>query len=313
MFNMMMKHRPRRLLHAAVRHAGAAALGILAGACALAATAPDAAQIVARNAEARGGLDTWRTLKSLGEKGHLEHGQMKGPKTRHGGPSATHGALDQSLPFTLELKRPHKMRLEINLGDLTALQLFDGRQGWTVQPSPKGPMVRPFAPDEATAAAEQIDPEGPLLDAAAKGTAVSLEGQETIEGHRTYKLKLILKSGEERHVWVDADTYLDVKIDGNRIIEGRSWPSETYFYDWKKAGGIKLPYRVETSVDGVRTSNRILVERVLVNAPFADERFALPKDALAVPLAPPPAPVPGDVPATPNAAPGSVPAPAEKP
>jgi len=291
---MTMKTRPP-LTHPARAHTGAAvlatALAILAATSAQSATAPapvpdgfatpDVAQIVARNAEARGGLEAWRSLKSLGEKGHLEHGQMKGPKTRHGSPATTRGALDQSLPFTLELKRPHKMRLEINLGDLTALQLFDGKQGWTIQPSGKGPLVRPFAPDEAMTAADQLDPEGPLIDAAAKGTTVTLEGRDTVEGHATYKLKLVLKGGEERHVWVDAETYLDVKIDGQRIIEGKPWPSETYFYDWKKTGGIKLPYRVETAVDGVRTSNRILVDKAVVNMAIDDAQFTLPKDALA--------------------------------
>jgi len=314
---------PLRLPCIAICRAIAAALGSAAGAFALAATdpapqavsTPDAAQIIARNAEARGGLETWRALKSLGEKGHLEHGQMKGPKTRHGGPSSTTGSLDQSLPFTLELKRPHKMRLEINLGDLTALQLFDGQQGWTIQPSAKGPLVRAFAPDEAMTAAEQIDPEGPLIDAASKGTTVTFDGQETVEGHRTYKLKLVLKGGEERHVWVDATTYLDVKIDGQRIIEGRPWPSETYFYDWKKTGGIELPYRIETAVDGVRTSNRILVDRAVVNLPIDDDRFALPKDALAavVPAAPAAAPAPASD-AAPTVGPGSAaPAPPASP
>jgi len=313
---MTIKSRFPGWLHTAMRLAAAGALGLFAGGWAMAATAPapeapampDAAQIVARNAEARGGLEAWRTLNSLGEKGHLEHGQMKGPKTRHGGPTSAHGSLDQSLPFTLELKRPHKMRLEINLGDLTALQLFDGKQGWTIQPTPKGPMVRPFAPDEAMTAAEQLDPEGPLIDAATKGTTVTLDGQEIVEGHRTYKLKLALKGGEERHVWIDADTYLDVKIDGKRIIEGRPWSSETYFYDWKKAGAIKLPYRIETAVDGVRTSNRILVDRAVVNMPIDDDHFALPKDALAaaVPVAPAAAPAP----ASSGAAAAAVPAPA---
>ena len=183
------------------------------------------------------------------------------------------------MPFTLELKRPHKMRLEMNLGDTTALQLFDGNQGWTVQPSPKGPVVRAFSAAEAAAAAEQVDPEGPLIDAAAKGNAVALEGEDTVEGHRAYKLALTLKNGQLRHIWLDAQTYLDLKIDGSRIIEGRSWPVETYFYDWKTVSGLRLPYRIETAVNDVRTSSRIVVERALINPPLPDEKFALPAPA----------------------------------
>jgi len=233
-------------------------------------------EIVARNAQARGGLEAWRALATLGEKGRIEHGQKKGPKARHGSPAAPRGSLDQSLPFTLEIKRPHRMRLELNLGDLTALQVFDGTEGWTVQPSPKGPALRKFSAAEAQAAAEQIDPEGPLIDAERKGTTVSLEGVDEVEGHRAYRLALALKGGAQRHVWIDSQTFLDLKIDGNRLIEGRLWPAETYFYDWKTVGGLKIAHRVETAVQDVRSSSRILVDKVLVNAPLADERFALP-------------------------------------
>jgi outer membrane lipoprotein-sorting protein len=279
---------------------GAAAPALLAGAAgaavdaapppAAATAAPSVEQIVERNVQARGGLDAWRALKTLGEKGYIEHGQLKGPKKRHGTPVPGHGAMDQNLPFTLQIKRPHKLRLEMNLGDATALQLFDGKEGWTVQPSPKGPLMRRFSPAEAQAQAEQNDPEGPLIDAAAKGTIVTLDGEDTVEGHAAYKLSLAMKSGPGRHVWVDKQTYLDLKIDGARLIEGRVWPTETYFYDWKTAGRLKLPYRIETAVNDVRTSSRIVVEHVTVNAPIADDVFSLPKSVVASPITPPPAP-----------------------
>jgi hypothetical protein len=254
---------------------------------------PDVAQIVERNAQARGGLAAWRALETLSEKGYIEHGQIKGPRKRHGTPAGTHGALDQSLPFTLQIKRPHRLRLEMNLGDVTALQIFDGKQGWTIQPSAQGPLVHKFTPAEAEAQAEQNDPEGPLIDAAAKGTRVALEGEESVEGRAAYKLALTLKEGQLRHLWVDKQTFLDLKLDGTRVIDGRAWPTETYFYDWKTAGRIKLPYRIETAINDVRTSSRIVVEHVTVNVPMADDLFALPASRSAAPATAPAAPADG--------------------
>jgi hypothetical protein len=232
--------------------------------------------IVAANAQARGGLDAWRAVKTLSEKGHIDHGQLKKPTSRHLKAQGGSRALDESLPFVLQFKRPHKMRLEMTLGDANALQLFDGTTGYLLQPSPTGPLIHAYTQDEAAAAAEQVDPEGPLLDAAAKGIVVALDGEDAVEGRRAFKLSLTLKNGLQRHVWVDAQTYLDLKIDGSRMIDGRPWPAETYFYDWRRAGGIRLPYRVETAINDVRTSSRIVVERVLVNAPIDDSVFSLP-------------------------------------
>jgi hypothetical protein len=238
-------------------------------------TLPSAADIVAANAKARGGLDAWHSISTLSERGRIEHGQLKRPASRRAKALVGSHEVQEALPFMLQFKRPHKMRLEMSLGDMKALQLFDGSMGYLLQPSPNGPLIRPYTPDEAAVAAEQIDPEGPLVDAAAKGTTVTLDGEDNIEGHEAYKLTLTLKGGLQRHVWVDADTYLDVKIDGTRIIDGRPWPAETYFYDWKQAGGVKVPGRVETAVNEVRTSSRILIDRVLINTPIDDSAFSL--------------------------------------
>jgi hypothetical protein len=254
------------------------------------ATAPSVDEILARNAAARGSIAAWKALRTLSEKGHIEHGQMKGPKTRHGNAAAgarAAGSSDQNVPFTLSIQRPHKMRLELNLGDLAALQLFDGTRGWFVQPSPRGPVVREFTPGESRALASQLDPEGPLLDAAAKGTTVALEGEDLLEGGPAYRLALTLQGGEVRHLWVDAKSWLDVKIDGTRLVDGKAWPMETWFYDWKTYGGLRIPCRIETAVNDVRSSTRILVDRVLLNEPIDEAQFRLPPATVAPPPVPP--------------------------
>jgi hypothetical protein len=247
---------------------------------------PSVDEVVAGNAKARGGIEAWRQVNTLIERGHIEHGQIKAPRSRRGAPGGSSHALNQALPFTLQFKRPHKMRLEMDLGDAKALQLFDGTNGWMVQPSAKGPLVHVYTASERAAAADQADPEGPLLDAAAKGTKVALDGEDMVEGHRAYKLKLTLKNGAERHVWVDAQSMLELKIDGMRGIEGKPWPAETFFYDWKQAGALKVPGRIETAVGDVRTSSRIVVEQVLVNAPLSDNLFSAPAGGAPVSDAP---------------------------
>jgi hypothetical protein len=167
-----------------------------------------------------------------------------------------------------------------------AVQMFDGKSGFMMQPSANGPLVRPYTAGEAAAAAEQVDPEGPLLDAAAKGTTVTFDGEDRVEGRRAWKLGLKLRNGVERHVWLDADTLLELKIDGTRMFEGKAWPAETYFYDWKSVGKLKIAHRIETAVEDTRTSSRIIVSQVFVNRPLEDAQFTMP-----VQVATPPTPI----------------------
>ena len=120
------------------------------------------------------------------------------------------------------------------------------------------------------------DFDGPLVDYAAKGNKIALEGMEPVEGRKAYKLKVTLKDGQVRRVWVDAETFLDVKIDGTRRLGGKSRTVATYLRDYKSVNGVKVPYLLETKVEGVNGSEKIQIEQVALNPKIADIRFAKP-------------------------------------
>jgi hypothetical protein len=41
-----------------------------------------------------------------------------------------------------------------------------------------------------------------------------MEGTEKVEGQDAYRLKLTFKTGYARHVWIDANTFMEIKIEG---------------------------------------------------------------------------------------------------
>ena len=114
----------------------------------------------------------------------------------------------------MELKRPRKMRFELQFNGQTAVQVFDGANGWKLRPFLNRRVVEPFTTEEMKAASLQPDLGGPLVDYAAKGTHIELAGMEKVEDRDTYKLKLTLKNGQAVHVWIDAQTFLESKIEG---------------------------------------------------------------------------------------------------
>src|SRR5205085_5320421 len=157
-----------------------------------------AAQIVERNVAARGGLPAWRAVNTLTMSGQLDAG----------------GKKNIELPFVMKMKRGHKSRLEVRFADQTAVQIYDGTHGWKLRPFLGRNEVEPYTPAEARAATAWEELDGPLVDYAAKGTRVELGGREQIEGRDAYQLRLTTKSGEQRQLWIDAATFLEVKIDG---------------------------------------------------------------------------------------------------
>jgi hypothetical protein len=260
-----------------------------------------AAQIVDRNVAARGGLTAWRAVKTLSMSGKMDAGKVRPPDDN----PYTHSRMDtrvikaeirqavlerdkqaeagkpedkvMQLPFVLEMKRPYKTRLELQFEGKTAVQTFDGKAGWKLRPFLNRTDVDPFTADEMKTAAQQQELDGPLIDYAAKGTQIALDGTEKVDGRDAYKLKLTLKSGQVRYVWVDTKTFLDVKVDGSRRLDGKPHPVATFLRDYRPVDGLMIPHLIETSVEGVKDSERIIVDKVAVNPSLADALFGKPQ------------------------------------
>jgi outer membrane lipoprotein-sorting protein len=218
-------------------------------------------QIVARNIAARGGLEAWRDVQSLSMMGRMEAG----------------GKHNMSLPFVLELARGRRKRLEIQFHGQTAVQVYDGVNGWKLRPFLNRHQVEPYTPDEVKLASYESDLDGPLVDYSGKGTRIELDGQEKVDDHDAYRLKLTLKGGQVRHLWIDAKSFLELKIDGTtRRMDGRYRPVATYFREYTKTSGLILPSVLETVVEGVKRPEKIRTQSVVVNAGIDGSRFAKP-------------------------------------
>jgi len=258
-----------------------------------------ASAIVERNVTARGGLQAWRSVQTLSLQGKLGAGGNQRAALQ-----PLTGKLDQKivpsrpvdeakLPFVMELKRSRKMRLELQFNGQTALQVYDGINGWKLRPYLNRRVVEPFTDEELKAASLQADLDGPLVDYVAKGTRIELAGVEKVDGRDTYKLTLTLKSGGVTHAWIDAQTFLETKIEGQpRRMDGTYHPVEVYFRDYLTVDGLQIPYLLETKVlpvsktvlrmkDTPVPTEQIIVEKIVVNPKLDDSHFSKPDAGVA--------------------------------
>lgn len=225
-----------------------------------------AAEIVDRNVAARGGLPSWRAVNTLTMEGKVDAG----------------GKPNVELPFVMKMKRGHKSRLELAFRDQTALQVYDGAQGWKVRPFLNRDEVEPYTASEAKAASSWDDFDGPLIDYAKKGTKVELAGTETVEDSPTYKLKLTLRNGEQRYVWIDGKNFLERRIDGEpRRLDGKVHKVAVYYRSFKTENGLTTPRVLETVVDGIKVTRKMTITKVVANEPMADALFQKPQLAMA--------------------------------
>ena len=219
-----------------------------------------AEQIIEKHVAARGGLENWRKIESMVWVGHVERSNAPMP----------------NLPFVLEMKRPDKTRFEIKAQNQLSLRVFDGANGWKLRPSAGGaPEVQPYTPEELAYAKEGLGLDGPLMDHAAKGVAVALDGVEEVEGRKAWHLKLRLPSGARHDVWIDGVSFLEVKH-ARESGNGQSRAVVVY-RNFRTQEGLQMPFMIESDGETGKAANRMVIDRITLNPLLEDRLFAKPR------------------------------------
>jgi outer membrane lipoprotein-sorting protein len=232
------------------------AVGVL---IALPVSAQTVDEIITKNLQAKGGLQKIRGVQTA---------RMSGKMTVGPGMEA---------PFVIEFKRPNQMRLDFTLQGMTGTQAYDGKTGWMLMPFSGRKDPEPMPTEALKQAEEQADLDGPLVDYQAKGHKVELVGKEKVEGSDAYKLKVTLKNGDIRYIYLDADQYLEIKVDGKTNIRGSEIETSTSIGDYKEVDGLMFPYAIESTQAGSPQSQKLTIEKIELNVPIDDARFKMPE------------------------------------
>jgi outer membrane lipoprotein-sorting protein len=211
--------------------------------------------IIAKNLQARGGLDKLKAVTTVRLTGTMSSGP--------GG----------DVSFVMEQKRPDMMRTQIVVQGATIVSGFDGQTAWQINPMAGGsaPQILPAA--QAKVVAEQADFDGPLVDYKAKGNTIELVGTSPVDGRDAYKIKLTAKSGASVVVYIDAERFLEVRSESRTTFQGREVESESVLSDYRPEGGLMMPHVVEVGQKGSPQKMRRTIQKVELDIPIDDARF----------------------------------------
>src|SRR5262249_45974134 len=153
---------------------------------------------------------------------------------------------------------------------------FDGKRGWKVRPSQDGsPDVQPFTPQEVRYAQAEVVIDSPLFNTDSKRVAVELDGVDRVDGRKAYRLILRTPSGQRHSVWVDAETFLDVKYDRTSYDKaGVPATVEVHYRDYKTVEGLQIPGTIETG--SRKGTEKLVIEKIAVNPALDDRLFSKP-------------------------------------
>jgi outer membrane lipoprotein-sorting protein len=223
----------------------------------LQAAEPTVDEILAKNAAARGGVEKLAAVKSMRITGKLSMGGM-------------------DAGFVMAKKRPEMVKMEFTIQGMTGVQSYDGSGGWMVMPFMGKNDPEALSGEMLSDMREQADFDGPFIDSAKKGNKIDLLGKEDVNGKPAYKLKLTTKAGSETTVYVDAATFLEVRMESKRKIQGQDVDSETTLGNYQTVEGLTIPFSVEIKPKGMPASQTITVDKVEINPALEDAAFKMP-------------------------------------
>lgn len=215
-------------------------------------------QVIARNIEARGGMAKLKSVKTI-----RATGKMQLPN-------------GMEIPFAAYQMRPNLVRMEFTLQGLTGIQAFDGASGWGVMPFQGKKDPEPMTADESKEMQDDADIDGPLVDYKAKGHKVELLGKDKVEGSDTYKLKLTLKNGNEKIIYLDSESFLEIKTEGKRKMRGTEVETEASIGDYKEVDGMMMAFSTEGGPKGRPERQKFTVDKIEINAPVDAALFKMP-------------------------------------
>src|SRR5437588_4241651 len=242
----------------------------------LAAAAQTADEIVKKALDARGGVDKLKAVQSERVTGRI---------------AFAHGVEGS---FTVELKRPLKMHVEISIEGQTIIRVYDGKSsGWMINPFAETKDVQPLSSEDLKNISDESDFDGPLVDYKAKGNQIELAGKENLDDKPVYRLKVTNKNGDIRFYFFHATSFLLLKWEGTRKTGGQELPWESFFSDFHEVQGLKYPFRIDQGSPGTDIKQTLTAEKFEIDPQIDDSRFTKPSqpDASAAPAPTvPPAP-----------------------
>ena len=215
--------------------------------------------LVAKNIEAKGGAEALRNLNSVSLKGRMLVNQ---------------GRVE--FIYAQLKKRPGAVRAEFTLQGMTAVQAFDGTEGWKISPFQGRKDPEKMSADDTKSLIEDAEIDGPLVDWKEKGSKVEYLGTEDVDGTQAHKLKVSRKNGDINYVYLDPDAFLEIRIITQRTEQGAQVEVETDLGDYEKINGVFLPFSLESGPKGAPDKQKIILEKGEANVPLDDAQFRLP-------------------------------------
>jgi hypothetical protein len=225
--------------------------------------AQTAEELVAKNLQARGGIEKIKAISTLRMTGKL----MQGPL---------------AIQFSRIAIAPNLVRDAATIQGMTQIQAYDGSSGWQISPFEGRKDPELLGEDDLRELTEEADFYGPLIDYQKKDNRIEYLGHDTVDGDDAYRLKVTLANGDIIYYYLDPDTYLEIRTEKTQFIRGSVRDTFTNLGSYKLVAGVYFPFSIESgSKRNPGDAVNITLDKIEANTPVDAQQFKMPRTGAA--------------------------------
>src|ERR1700723_3327641 len=220
--------------------------------------AQTADELIAKNIEARGGLEKIKAIKTIRVTGKIKS---------FGGRVVAMGE---------ENARPDSVRVTTTAQGMTAIQAYDGAAGWQVEPfgGKKDPEL--MGEDSLRDLLLDADFDGPLVDYKEKGSMVEYRGHDLVDGEDALRLKGRLKNGDIIYDYLDPDTFIEIRREIQHFLRGSVREREESLGSYKPVAGVMFPFSISSGPKNNPDAQTYTMQKMEANVTIDPRDFMLP-------------------------------------
>jgi len=152
--------------------------------------------------------------------------------------------------YTIQIKRPDKVRLEFLYQGMRQITIINGDQGWIIDPFQGDYESKPLNNETLIQTKDEADIDSELFNYKEKGYNLELIGTKNFEGYETFVLKLLKPQAYDKTFYIDSDSYLIKKTEYLEEIQGVEKDVEMILSDYRSINGILFPFNYEKRYGG---------------------------------------------------------------
>jgi hypothetical protein len=216
--------------------------------------AQTADDVIQKYSKAMGGLAAFNAIKTMKTTGTI----------------TTQGV---DLALTSQIINGRAVRSDVQAMGQSVINSYKDGKGWKINPFTGVTTVTDMTPEELIDFKSQSMIASQLMDYKLRGHKVELQGQEDVEGIKTYKIRLTNKDDNKVTTYfISVTDNTIIKSVSTRQLQGQDIEIETFYSDIKDFNGLKFPMLRIQKMQG-QVFQQIKIATIEFNVPIDEKIF----------------------------------------